>query len=132
MRKEWYNISDMTEFLYNAVKGIEENTFMSRPKYSERMDKFAVVSFPSTIRDNGGYGSTTARIMIYVRDKSYGEDITTLGEMQKKIYGIFPKTVPTIDLSQEDSQYIKPTVEFGYSYTDYMAGSGDPIGGSSK
>lgn len=49
-----------------------------------------------------------------------------------KIYGIFPKTVPTIDLSQEDSQYIKPTVEFGYSYTDYMSGTGDPIGGSSK
>lgn len=49
-----------------------------------------------------------------------------------KIYGIYPKTVPSIDLSQEDSQYIKPTVEFGYSYTDYMAGGNDPIGGGSK
>lgn len=107
MRKEWYNISDMTEFLYNAIKGVEENTFMSRPKYSERMDKFAVVSFPSTIRDNGGYGSTTARIMIYVRDKSYGEDITTLGEMQKKVYGIFP-------LTNEYYQIINPiTVPMG-------------------
>lgn len=49
-----------------------------------------------------------------------------------QIYGIYPKTVPTIDLSQEDSQYIKPTVEFGYSYTNYMSDIVDPIGGGSK
>lgn len=102
MRKEWYNISDMTKFLYDAIKGIEDNTFMSRPEYSERMDKFIVVGFPLRIKDNGGYGSTTARIMIYVRDKSYGEDITTLGEMQKKVYDILP-------LTNDYYQIINPT-----------------------
>ena len=45
---------------------------------------------------------------------------------QMKIYGIYPKVVPAIDLSQEASEYIKPSVEFGFSYTDLMSGV-DPL-----
>lgn len=50
---------------------------------------------------------------------------------QMKIYGIYPKVVPAIDLSQEASEYIKPSVEFGFSYTDLMTGK-DPLTEGSK
>ena len=39
-------------------------------------------------------------------------------ETNRKItlYGVFPEEVPEIDLTTEDSQYLKPSVTFGFSY----------------
>ena len=42
------------------------------------------------------------------------------------MYGIFPTKVPQIDLSQEESAYLTPTVEFAYSYHDDFTDK-DPI-----
>lgn len=43
-----------------------------------------------------------------------------------RLYGIYPRNIPALEFNQETSEYIKPDVEFGYSYADDMVGS-NPI-----
>lgn len=47
------------------------------------------------------------------------------------LYGIYPKVVPALEFNQETSEYIKPDIEFGYSYADDMLKI-NPLGGPSN
>lgn len=69
-----------------------------------------------------GFPVATAKVSLLSND--FSNEIAYMN-----IYGLYPKVVPAIDLSQEASEYIKPTIEFGYSYTDLMMGN-DPLKGA--
>lgn len=73
---------------------------------------------------NGGglRGFPKATAVVQMLDNSFAD----IANAKMQIFGIYPKVVPAIDLSQEASEYIKPSVEFGFSYTDLMTGS-DPL-----
>lgn len=66
--------------------------------------------------DMGGTrGFPSANAKVYLLNNLFKTD-GSAGLMT--IYGIFPTKVPQIDLSQEESAYLTPTVEFAYSYHD--------------
>ena len=73
-------------------------------------------------KDGGGLrGFPTAIATVSLLSNDFVTELTHMN-----IYGLYPKVVPAIDLSQEASEYVKPTIEFGYSYTDFMTGN-DPV-----
>lgn len=68
----------------------------------------------------GNRGFPSANAKVYLLNNLFTTD-NSAGLMT--IYGIFPTKVPQIDLSQEESAYLTPTVEFAYSYHDDFVGS---------
>jgi hypothetical protein len=86
-------------------------------------------SWYSDIRNKDGGGNRgfpNVSATIEILDNNYN---TVKGTM--RLYGVYPKNVPALEFSQETSEYIKPDVEFGYSYADDMIAN-DPIGKSNS
>lgn len=86
-----YDIKDLTEVLYNAMKGVSKNIFaQTRPKVHEQMKDFVVVSFPNRIYDNIGTGNTNCVIELYARDTAAGINMSKLSSMQESVYEKLP------------------------------------------
>lgn len=91
-------------------------------KNYQRLLKWQTAYYDLAKSGGGLRGFPTAVAMVQMLDNKF----ESKNMPQMKIYGIYPKVVPAIDLSQEASEYIKPSVEFGFSYTDLMSGV-DPL-----
>lgn len=86
-----YDIKDLTEVLYNAMRGVSKNIFVqTRPKAHEQMKDFIVVSFPNRIYDNIGTGNTNCVIELYARDTAAGINMPKLSSMQESVYEKLP------------------------------------------
>ena len=86
-----YNIKDMLQFMATTFSGIGEFTKTDVPTtIGASVKKFLIVSLPARIYDNIGFGRTTARITLYVRDTEAGQDMTTLSTMQNAVYAKLP------------------------------------------
>lgn len=69
---------------------------------------------------NGGAGERgfpTATASVHILDNQ----LQDIDDAIMTIYGIFPTSVPSVELSQEDPEHATIDVEFAYSYTDDMA-----------
>lgn len=91
-------------------------------KNYQRLLKWQTAYYDLAKSGGGLRGFPTAVAIVQMLDNKFEDK----NMPQMKIYGIYPKVVPAIDLSQEASEYIKPSVEFGFSYTDLMSGV-DPL-----
>lgn len=96
-------------------------------KNYQRLLKWQTAYYDLAKSGGGLRGFPTATANVQMLNNNFKSD--DMPKMQ--IFGIYPKVVPAIDLSQEASEYIKPSVEFGFSYTDLMTGI-DPLGSGSK
>lgn len=86
-----YNIVSLLKVLYDGMQGVSDNIFTTnRPKSTDNMKDFVVVSFPVRIIDDLGYGYTTCRISIYAKDNSNGENLPLLSSLQNKVYERLP------------------------------------------
>lgn len=90
-------------------------------KNYQRLLKWQTAYYDLAKSGGGLRGFPTAVATVYMLDNKFDDT-----NIKMQIYGIYPKVVPAIDLSQEASEYIKPSVEFGFSYTDLMTGK-DPL-----
>lgn len=86
-----YNIKNLMEVLYDAMKGVSKNIFVqTRPKTHEQMKDFIVISFPNRIYDNIGTGNTNCVIELYAKDTAAGINLTKLSSMQESVYERMP------------------------------------------
>lgn len=81
-------------------------------------------NYYSNLRDGGAgeRGFPTAEAKVHILNNQL-EDID---DAIMTIYGIFPTSVPSVELSQEDPEHATIDVEFAYSYTNDMDG-GNPL-----
>lgn len=96
-------------------------------KNYQRLLKWQTAYYDLAKSGGGLRGFPTATATVQMLNNNFSSD--SMPKMQ--IFGIYPKVVPAIDLSQEASEYVKPSVEFGFSYTDLMSGI-DPLGTGAK
>lgn len=90
-------------------------------KNYQRLLKWQTAYYDLAKSGGGLRGFPTATAIVHMLNNKFAD----MG-VKMQIFGIYPKVVPAIDLSQEASEYIKPSVEFGFSYTDLMTGQ-DPL-----
>lgn len=90
-------------------------------KNYQRLLKWQTAYYDLAKSGGGLRGFPTATATVHMLNNKFVDT-----DIKMQIFGIYPKVVPAIDLSQEASEYIKPSVEFGFSYTDLMTGK-DPL-----
>lgn len=87
-----YGIKDLLLAMNTAFAGVSSNIFVtSRPKSSDKMQDFAVISAPAKLFNNLGYGSTICRISLYAKDiQGLYENTPKLDSMQNAVYAALP------------------------------------------
>jgi hypothetical protein len=76
------------------------------------------------VHDGGGArGFPPVTATIQILDNNYEEK----SGVKMTLYGVYPKNVHALEFNQETSEYVKPDIEFGYSYADDMIDS-NPVG----
>lgn len=73
--------------------------------------------YSSVARSGGGErGFPVATAKIYILDSYY--NTVDKGKLVQTLYGVYPTNVPELTFSQEGNEYIKPSIEFAYSWSD--------------
>lgn len=76
------------------------------------------------VHDGGGArGFPPVTATIQILDNTYNPK----SGVKMTLYGVYPKNVPALEFNQETNEYVKPDIEFGYSYADDMIDS-NPVG----
>ena len=98
---EKFDLRGILSGVVEAVRGIIPDVFTTdRPRVSERMEEFAVVSLPTRLYNltHGycGMTGTTCSIELFVRDKGGRENVERIDELVDAVCGLFPKRVGSV------------------------------------
>jgi hypothetical protein len=89
-----YSIRKILLAMNNALGGVSENLFTSRPKTVQaNMNNFVVFNISSRIYDDIGKGSGMCQIDIFARDNGVYENTELLEQMQEAVYRALPISV---------------------------------------
>jgi len=87
-----FNPTALEAAIMSAVKatGATSTIFATRPKSSERMNDFAVVSLASRIKDVAAYGTCEVEVSLFARNIENGKNAVKLGKMYDKLIASMP------------------------------------------